>query len=147
MAPIRCGRWSAGAGSCSASREEPVQEPAGFALIEPGTEEPEPPSLLVLNAVVVAQFLSFCAAAPPFAQNALRPFGTAHAVLPPAPAEEGRRIVRHWCHGNDRLGPPQQAHRPPPREIPAGAGERHQHRRWARRPLRDMALLRQEAAQ
>src|SRR6185312_17300702 len=110
MAPACCGRWSAGAGSCRASCEEPVQEPARrpFALIEPGTEEPEPPSLLVLDAVVVAQLLGFRAATPPFAQNALRPLGTAHAMLPPAPAEEGRRIVRHLRHGNDRLGPPQQ---------------------------------------
>src|SRR6185437_11660861 len=128
MAPTCCGRWSTDAESCSPSREDSVQEPAGrrrFALIEPGAVEPEAPSRLVLDTIIVAQLLGFLLASPPLAADALRPVGAADAMLDAAPVEDQRRISGHQRHGHDRLGPRQEADRPPPLGVPA-AGQGRQ---------------------
>src|SRR5215207_11263330 len=88
------------------SREEAVHEPARLVHLAPVkalAEEPEAPSRLVLDDVVVARRLRVLLA-PPLGRDPLRPLRMGDAMRPSAPAEPTRRPLRH--HGDDirRLG-------------------------------------------
>src|SRR5690242_2646608 len=96
MAPACSNRWSTPPETCAPrSREKPMQEPArrGFRPVEPRAIEPEAPPQLILDGVIVAQLPGFRGVPPPLAQDALRPVGAAHPVLPAAPVKDPRRVV------------------------------------------------------
>src|SRR6185437_7600778 len=107
--------------------------------------EPETPSRLILDTVIVAQLRRCRRSPPPFSADAFRSVGPPHAVLQTAPAEEERRIVGYRRHRLDRFGPQQKADRPRPVGAP-GSFSRRESRNETLGAFGNMAFVRRKPA-
>src|SRR5260370_35120257 len=86
------------------------------AAVETRSEQPEAPSFLVLDPVVVTDSVDGAGAfrPPPFLGDPLRPIGPRHPMPAPPPGEPERRGPRHKPKTPARPPPaPQPAHPPP----------------------------------
>src|SRR5215472_13049913 len=139
-----------------------------IAAVETRPEQPEAPSFLVLDPVIVADLVPAFAKTgagrcrlPPFIGNPLRPVGPRHPVPAPPPGEPKRRVVRQQPECLDRLRRLKQPDRPrrlaPTPTLPRGHGGGRDPRsrrvgagadRYSDRgPLRDVTLVRFEPRQ
>src|SRR5207245_10807262 len=94
--------------------KDAVDEPARRRVArQAGAEQPEAPTLLVLDPVVVANRVSDSRTAlgPPFLGDALGPVGAQHPMPVAAPDEAERRIVGQDPIRLDRLRRPEQPDR------------------------------------
>src|SRR5271165_1744580 len=85
-----------------------------FAAVETRPEQPEAPSLLVLDPVIIADRVDGAGTfgPPPFLGDPLRPISARHPMPAPAPRETKRRIVGQQPERLERLRRVEQPYRP-----------------------------------